>query len=752
MRNPSLTAKLVAFTTLLAVVGVIAGFFVVTVLVRSHTQRLLASTLAHHQTTLTHLQREGLQGLVRTSSLLADSPTLRAALETYEDEEAPDERTASELLATIQTEADKVAFALGHDLLVVTDRRGRVLAASGRAAERPRAGDDLSTQPVVRRALEPLPAAEEGGFALLTLGDEPYRVGSVPIVLRGFLIGTLTVGDHLDAPFVERLARTFDCDFAILAGGKVLGSTVAALRGSVSLPAPTEDGGPRRARWGGEDYVVAALPFGSDGRGAEVELVLLHSLTRALGSSNRSLAGALTLCGLVAIAVGAMAAWQASRSVVQPLDRFVRFVRRVAATGDHAGRFDRPTGCLEVDTLSETFDQLLDSLLAHERRLRDATREELERLDRLKESEKLAALGRMLSGAAHEINNPLTGVIGNVQLLLRSPDVSGGVRDRLSRIEKDGRRVSALVKNLLKISHRDSGARGPVDVHAVLREAVDVRRHDFAAAEMALSLGLHPDEVRVHGSELEIEQVFLNVINNAYDALQGGASPALRVTTAVDGARVTIRFDDNGPGLSNPGQVFDPFFTTKPVGQGTGLGLSICHSIVRAHGGEIAAENLPGGGARFTIAFPVFEGKEDRETATTERVDAALRELEALVLVVDDEPSIVELQKDLLATLGAAVESVATGAEAIELLRERSFDLIVSDLKMPGGVSGEDLFRWVAAHRPEAARRFLFVTGDTAGGAWRDSEHAGARILAKPFSTDEYLRAVSDAIGRHRAR
>src|SRR5262245_36129832 len=242
------------------------------------------------------------------------------------------------------------------------------------------------------------------------------------------------------------------------------------------------------------------------------------------------------------------AGWRTSRSVVQPLDRFVGFVRRVAATGDHAGRFDRPSGCLEVDTLSETFDQLLDSLLAHEKRLRDGAREELDRLDRLKESEKLAALGRMLSGAAHEINNPLTGVLGNVELLLRTQDVTDGVRERLARSEKDGRRVSAPVRNLLKISPRDSGARGPVDVHAALREAVDVRRHDFAVAGMTLSLELHPGDVRVHGSELEIEQVFLNVINNAYDALRGGAAPTLRASTVVDGGRLTIRFDDNGPG------------------------------------------------------------------------------------------------------------------------------------------------------------------------------------------------------------
>jgi signal transduction histidine kinase/ActR/RegA family two-component response regulator len=744
----SLATKLVAFTTLLAVAGVVAGFFVVTLLVRSHTKRLLAATLAHHQTTLSHLQRESLQGMVRTSSLLADSPTLRAALETYEGEEKPDARIAGELLATIQAEADKVAFALDHDLLVVSGRDGRVLAASGRAAEKPRTGEDFAVHPIVRAVLEP-EAPAGGGVALLTLGGEKYRAGTVPILLRGFLIGTLTVGDRLDASFVDGLARTFDCDVAVVSAGRVLGSTVPALEGPLSLAAPSEDQ-PTLLRSGGEEYVLARVPFGSDGEGAGVELLLLNSLTRAVGTANRSLAGALLACGAVATLLGAAAAWKTSRSVVRPLDRFVGYVHKVAATGDRAERFPRPTGCVEVDALSATFDRLLDSLLAHENRLRDAAREELDRLERLKESEKLAALGRMLSGAAHEINNPLTGVIGNVELALRLPALPDEVRQRLLRIEKDGRRVSALVKSLLKISHRDTGARGALDVNAVLKDAVEVRRHDFASAGMTLRLELGAGRAVVHGSELELEQVFLNIVNNAYDALHGRPSASLTARTEVSSGQVRVVFEDDGPGLPHPEQVFDPFFTTKPVGKGTGLGLSICHSIVHAHGGEITAENVPSGGARFALRFPESTGELAVSPAPPAPAPEAQGPFAASVLVVDDEPSIVDLQTDLLASLGAAVDAVGTGAEAIERLRVRAYDLVVSDLKMPGGVSGEDLFRWVAAHRPEAAGRFLFVTGDVAGGSWRDAEEAGARILAKPFSTDDYLRAVRDAVGGSR--
>jgi len=264
-----------------------------------------------------------------------------------------------------------------------------------------------------------------------------------------------------------------------------------------------------------------------------------------------------------------------------------------------------------------------------------------------------------------------------------------------------------------------------------------------------MSLTLEPEDGRtvVHGSELELEQVFLNIVHNAHDALAGRPSPALNVRTSVAEGRIVVIFEDNGPGLSHPAQVFDPFFTTKPVGKGTGLGLSICHSVVRAHGGEIEADSGPSGGARFTLSFPLHDGTVAAAAAPPVASPPDPGRLAASILVVDDEPSIVDLQTDLLASIGAAVEAVATGAEAIERLRARTFDLIVSDLKMPGGVSGEDLFHWVEEHRPEAAGRFLFVTGDTAGGAWRGTEGAGARVLAKPFSTAEYLRAVREAMG-----
>jgi len=754
----SLGARLIGFSTLLTAVAVCLAFLLLSFSLRRHTKDLLAGTLAHHQRTMLHLQRRGLEELLRTSTLMTDSPTLRAAIETYASEASPRAPARTDLLTTIQQELDKVAGGLGRDLLLVTDRTGRVLAASGAASAGPAIGRDLSDLPALRRALEQDGPVGPQNLAVWSLDHDWLRVGSVPIVLQGFVIGTLTVGDRIDDGFVRELRRSFDCDFVVLAGDQVVGSTLAARLGPDDLARlssrPQRDAdSPSVARLGGAEFVRTSVALGSDEQGRAFELYLLHSLDQALGNSNRLLGVVLASCGLAAVLLAGLAGWWMSRSVLRPLEAFVAFMRSVADSGDHSRRFEAGIACTEVATLHRAYEHLMQSLREHERRLLLAAREDLDRLERLKESEKLAALGRLLSGAAHEINNPLTGVVGNLELLLRGDDLAPQTRERLERIRREGQRISALVRNLLKISHRDSGERGVVDVHAVLNETVDVRRHDFACAGMQLVLELAPVAPRVLGSELELHQLFLNIVNNAHDALAeaGGPSPRLTVRSSVSAGQVLVEFEDNGPGMQSPKQVFDHFYTTKQIGKGTGLGLCIAYAVVQKHGGEISAQNRPEGGARFRIALPLAELREATPPATVELAAsghaAAEPTLAASVLVVDDEPTIVDLQKEILESLGAEVVAVASGREAIDVLERRPFDLIVTDLKMPGGVSGQDLYRWVESNRPTAIRGFVFVTGEMDGGPALDLvQRSGARYLLKPFSVEEYVEALQETL------
>jgi signal transduction histidine kinase len=756
----------VFFSALLIVIAICLAFFLLSASIRSHTKSLLAATLAQRQRAIVSYQAEGLEQLLRTSALMTDSPTLRAAMETYRDEAGRSPHARPDLLETIQTEVDRIAAALGRDLFVVTDDLGNILAWNGGPGAWIRAGEGFSSHPTIRRALERDLPVPEHSSAVMDLGGELFRVSSVPILLRGFVIGSLTVGERIDHHFVQRLQANFDCDVVVLSGGRVVGSTLRTAPAPADLrelvrAVPHDASTPQLTELVGAEYVAVGMSLGSDAAGRDVQLYLLNSLTAVFGQWSRSVVLLVVAWGLVAVALAGFAAWRMARSVLRPLEDFVGFMRSVAHRGDLGRRFIGAAACLEVETLNDTYNQLMDSLLDHERRLRERAREDLDRLERLKESEKLAALGRMLSGAAHEINNPLTGVLGNIELLLGQEGLQPATRSRLERVRQEGRRVVALVRNLLKASHRDSGERTPVDVHQVLREAADVRRHDFTGAGMSLDLALWREPIRVLGSELELHQVFLNIINNAFDALrEASGERRLVARTEIADGHAVVTFSDSGPGMKDPGKVFEHFYTTKGIGKGTGLGLSICHTIVQQHGGRIAAENIEGGGARFLVTLPLAAAQAGSVQAVPVGVapppptdDADHRPLRASVLIVDDEPTIVDLQLEILTALEAEAVGVASGDEAIEILGRRTFDIVVTDMRMPGSVSGKELHRWVQSNRPEAASHFVFVTGDTSGEETDDyARRTGVRLLAKPFSMQEYIRTLRELHEAHDAK
>lgn len=214
---------------------------------------------------------------------------------------------------------------------------------------------------------------------------------------------------------------------------------------------------------------------------------------------------------LVVIATGA-SAWLVSRSVLRPLEDLVDFMRSSTDDGDRSRRFLAPEAGSEVRILASTFNDLMESLQEHERRLLRKAEEDLARLEMLKESEKLASLGRMLAGAAHEINNPMTGVIGNVELLLQDARIDEGVRGRLEEVRKQGHRIVALTRSLLKVARRDDGRREKVELGGILRDTVALRRRDFERAGVTLDLNLPSGPSTLMANELELQQVFLNIV------------------------------------------------------------------------------------------------------------------------------------------------------------------------------------------------------------------------------------------------
>jgi two-component system, NtrC family, sensor kinase len=222
----------------------------------------------------------------------------------------------------------------------------------------------------------------------------------------------------------------------------------------------------------------------------------------------------------------------------------------------------------------------------------------------------MAAVGQLVSGVAHEVNNPLTAILGFTDLLMENSEIPESARRDLRVILQEAQRTKQIVQNLLSFARQMPPQRQLVQLNSILQRTVHLRSYDFISHGIEVVEHLDPSLPDVMGDSHQLQQVFLNILNNAYDAVREGAHPPhparIEIKSDRDGGFVEISFRDNGVGIADPERIFDPFFTTKDVGHGTGLGLSICYGIVREHGGEIVCHNNPDSkGATFIVRLPV---------------------------------------------------------------------------------------------------------------------------------------------------
>jgi signal transduction histidine kinase len=221
------------------------------------------------------------------------------------------------------------------------------------------------------------------------------------------------------------------------------------------------------------------------------------------------------------------------------------------------------------------------------------------------QNEKLVSIGQLAAGAAHEINNPLTGILGYSDLLADDTSLSDRQRASAEKIRTLARRIKTLVTSLLSFARRVPAEKGRLDLNQVIETALNLNNVNLRDKKIEVEILPDPDLPAVHGDANQLLQVCFNLMSNAVDALQEVGGGKLSIRTDHDPTKVVVEFSDTGPGISSPQKVFDPFFTTKPVGKGTGLGLSICYGIVQEHGGKISCCNRPEGGATFTVEFPL---------------------------------------------------------------------------------------------------------------------------------------------------
>jgi two-component system, NtrC family, sensor kinase len=226
---------------------------------------------------------------------------------------------------------------------------------------------------------------------------------------------------------------------------------------------------------------------------------------------------------------------------------------------------------------------------------------------KLAHSEKMATIGRLVSGVAHEVNNPLAAILGFTDLLLENPEMPKSAREDLQIILHETQRTKEIVQDLLSFARQRPAQREPMMVNTILRQTIKLRSYDFASHGVVVTEEFDENLDMAIGDSQQLQQVFLNILNNAYDAIQeSGNRGQIRIRTRRALDFIEVAFIDNGTGISEPERIFDPFFTTKQAGKGTGLGLSICYGIVRAHGGEILCwNNEKEDGSTFVVRLPI---------------------------------------------------------------------------------------------------------------------------------------------------
>ena len=380
--------------------------------------------------------------------------------------------------------------------------------------------------------------------------------------------------------------------------------------------------------------------------------------------------------------------------------------------------------------------------------------------EQLLQSEKMSAIGQLIAGVAHDLNNPLASVVGFSDLLGEAADVPPRLAEPLAVIRQEAERASGIVRNLLSFARRQEGERQLQSLRPILESTHQLLKNQMMASRIELTLEAEPGlpEVEVHANQ--IKQVFVNIINNAAQAIASTRTSGGRIeilaTCQLDGIAVSI--SDNGPGIppAVAQRVFEPFFSTKSEGEGTGLGLSICHGIVKEHGGSMTVD--PGGagtgrGATFTVELPggvrpgLAGAGGGHPSPAAARPTAPAEPGEPLrILVVDDEPHILHYMQATLESWGHEVVLARDGSQALKRALIQPFDLIICDLRMPR-LGGREMFHTLAQMHPAVAERIIFATGDTVrGDTLQFLEELGRPFLQKPFKLDELRRVLAAVV------
>ncbi|HYE92962.1 MAG TPA: response regulator [Terriglobales bacterium] len=418
--------------------------------------------------------------------------------------------------------------------------------------------------------------------------------------------------------------------------------------------------------------------------------------------------------------------------------------RRALDAGAHdflTKPFEHFEALLRIRNLLQT-RRLHVALEAHNRSLEETVRQ---RSAQLLQSEKVAAMGSLLAGVAHELNNPLSVLSGHAQLL--TEDDIPGVGQRATQIQNAADRCVRIVRNFLALARQRPPERAATRLRAVIEGSLELLAYELRTDNVAVTTDVEAGLPVLWADAHQLHQVLVNLITNAHHAMRRQSAPRTLTISArhePETARVRLAVADSGPGIPEAvrAQIFEPFYTTKPAGEGTGLGLSLCRGIIVEHGGTIAVDTELGRGTTFVIELPVVTPPPQAE-APSGAGAARPKPRKSYILVVDDEAAVADVVADALRRDGHRTEVASDGARALQILALAPFDLIVSDTKMPG-MDGEGLYEEVGRRFPALRDRIVFVTGDVLSAEKRAFlERTGAPFLTKPCDLGELRRVVA---------
>ncbi len=783
-----LSTRAILFSIAMTAFVITAVFVTLSIEIRSETKQLLQDILNRSEKQVLSIQQDNLSQLLWASTQISSNSTLRAAMETYRLESTIKTGNRAELLATVQNELDKVWAGLRHDLLFVTDAKGEVLAANGRMDSPPRPGADLSQLPVLKHALNPSAAMGEQNFGVISLQGQHFLIGTLPIEMQGFVIGSLSLGDRIDSSFLPNLRAFFGGDTVVTVGKRSIASTLPASSGGdagaealarLRAAAIKPDG---TARLGDEDYLITSMTLGTDDSGEPVTLFLLRSLTQALKQPNGKLKNTLAKQAVLAILLGALLTWVVTRTSLRPLERFAAFMKGVAESGDYSRRFQgrepgerRPAAGSgekrtaaaveahsnnELDLLVNGFNNMLAVIETRDRSLKKA-HTELEqgiralhqKEEELRQSQKMEAVGLLAGGVAHDFNNILMVVSGFSELALRSLDVDHEARACIEEVQKASKSASLLTRQLLAIGRKQIFRPKVINLNNLISELEKILR-TVIGESIELTTQLDADLHNVLADPSQIEQVLLNLTLNSRDAIAGTGKiciatantdphedPAHQHEDFLRTPHVVISVSDTGCGMDHATQarMFEPFYTTKDQGKGTGLGLSTVHGIVQQTGGHIRVESEPGHGTVIRIYLPQVTLAVEKAAQVSGT--GALAGAET-ILVVEDEPDVRKIVCKLLTASGYNVLEASGPDEALTIFKQSSdlIDLLLTDIMMPV-MNGRQLYEQIALLQPGI--KTLFISGYT-NGVINDGgiQPDGVNFLQKPFAPDELTAKV----------